>query len=56
MKWYLVIYEGEEENEYFKADDDGHAMYCLRDDLANVVEVHACNDDECLTPARLIYH
>lgn len=55
-KWYLAVSEGNNENEYKQFESDAEAVdgFVFGDGL-RALEVYECNDDECLTPARMVY-
>ena len=56
MNWYVIFFADDTENEYFKADSDKEAeCMALADNADNVLEVHRCNNDECLTPVKRIW-
>lgn len=59
MPWYMAEYWGETENEYAQFPSDGEAIAGFtanapEDD--SLVEIYRCQDDECLTPERVIWH
>jgi hypothetical protein len=56
MSWYVIFFVDDTENEYFKAESDSEAKcMALADNPDNVLEVHRCYNDECLTPAVCIW-
>ena len=57
-KWYMAIFDGDEENGYEMFEDDEAAIMGLSysDNGANALEIYECSDDECLTPGRLVWH
>ena len=58
--FYMAYLSGDAENEYgvFSSDDEaiGAFLSVERDEDETVLEIYECNDDECLTARRLIWH
>lgn len=56
-KWYVAFFDSDEENAYEKFENDEEATMGLAysDNGAHALEIYECNDDECLTPKRMIY-
>lgn len=56
-KWYMAIFEGDEENAYEKFENDEEAVMGLEysDNGSLALEIYECNNDDCLTPNRMIY-
>lgn len=56
----MAYLSGDAENEYgvFSSDDEaiGAFLSVERDGDETVLEIYECNDDECLTARRLIWH
>lgn len=56
MNWYMTTYWDDRENDYdlFRFDDE--AVKSITANSVGVCEIFRCNDDECLTPAKLLWH
>lgn len=58
-RWYVAFFEGDTENEYTKARMASAAVDCFKlmaeDEGWELLEVHRCNDDECLTPEQQVF-
>ena len=59
MAWYMVVTDGNNENEYDKFPSDQDAidgfLSWAKDEGIAILEICRCDDDECLTPAETIW-
>lgn len=55
-RWYMGVFEGDEENAYERFDSDEAAIRGLSysDNGFNVLEIYECANDETLTPVRQV--
>lgn len=58
--WYMAVYSDDAENEFEKFDSDKEAIDAFANNEPStkspcLLEIHRCNDDECLTPAEQIW-
>ena len=56
-RWYVAFFDGDEENGYEKFRNDEEAILGLSysDNGAHALEIYECNNDETLTPGRMVY-
>ena len=55
-QWYIAIFPGDAENEYEKFLSDEAAILGFTNDSSKLpLEIHLCNNDECLSPKRQIW-
>ena len=50
MNWYVIYFSDETENEYFQGNEQ-EAKNAYAD---NILEIWECNNDETLSPKRLV--
>ena len=57
-RWYMAFFEGDEEDGYEKFETDEEAIMGLAysDNGAQAIEIYECDDDEFLSPKRLVWH
>lgn len=58
-KYYVATFSGNIENEYEEYANDLDAingfLQFARSNGKTILEIHECQNDECLTPSRLVY-
>ena len=55
LNWYVAMFWDDTENDYFQSYSDEEAIRAFDEDMDNLCELYACNDDETLSPKTRIF-